>query len=77
MYNKLAEFTALKKTVTTISTENMELQQSLENTRQKAKLVGVLTAQKQESDTEIAGLCNSFTETQSDNRKLKLLLQHV
>jgi hypothetical protein len=67
------------KTVTTISTENMELQKSMENAGQKAaqtkaRQVDSLTAQKQESDAEIAGLRNSFTETQSDNEKLKLVL---
>jgi hypothetical protein len=45
---KVAELTALKKTVTTISTEKMELQQSLENAGQKAaQTEAALTAKKE------------------------------
>jgi DNA repair exonuclease SbcCD ATPase subunit len=82
LHNTLAELTSLKETVTNISTEKTELQQSLENAAQEAdrteaRLVVVLTAQKKEiaglwtNLTKAQGLRTNLTEVQSANEKLQ------
>jgi chromosome segregation ATPase len=81
MYNTLAELTALKETVTNISTDKTGLQQSLEKPAQEVAQtearLEAMTAQKKEIESEIVGLWNLLTEAQSAHEKLKLDLRDV